>query len=397
MTKGSDTINDDLKGFLGTEGFKDILTRSVEVIESGVGGVDSLAIFFIDENGVIDGAGACEPDWFAGHLAKSPVPGELVLRLIENGSEALHLDLEAGDEALCPGWRELGIKSLVLVPIRREGVTVGCINVNSREVRSFNGGQLGLLNYVADRLCSSLDYDFELATCQRLAKALSTEKSKSSSIQKKVQASLKEKDDFVKEIQHRVNNNLQVILSLVDLQTEKIEDELLKEVFGETQNRIRSLALIYGHLYRSESHSELSFTPYVQDLGNYLLMFYRVDPGRITFTTDIPSIKLDIEKAITLGLILNELISNSIKHGFPDDMGGEIFVGLEESDGVFTLRIGDGGKGLPEGLNFRKTKSLGLQLVVALSQQLGCPIVHEGGSGSVYSIDIPDDGKVFRK
>ena len=180
---------------------------------------------------------------------------------------------------------------------------------------------------------------------------------------------LKEKEVLLKEIHHRVKNNLQVISSLLRLQSQKIKDEQALEMFKESQNRVRTMALIHEKLYRSEDLTNIDFKGYVSDLLGGLFQSYAIGAHKIALKKDIEDITIGVETAISCGLIINELVSNSLKHAFPYDRKGEIHIKLHSSDdNKFELMVSDNGIGIPKNMDIRNTDSLGLHLVNILAE-----------------------------
>jgi PAS domain S-box-containing protein len=200
-----------------------------------------------------------------------------------------------------------------------------------------------------------------------------------------IRASLAEKDVLLKEIHHRVKNNLQIISSLLSLQLDNINSENPAITFKESQDRIRSMALIHEKLYRSKDISHIDFAEYVHSLTAYLSHSYVTGRG-ITFAIDIEGISLCIDTAIPCGLIINELVTNSLKYAFRNSGTGEICIGLTWSDGRYVLTVSDNGVGLPPGLDFRNTTSLGLQLVNTLVYQLEGTIELDSSRGTAFKI-----------
>ena len=190
--------------------------------------------------------------------------------------------------------------------------------------------------------------------------------------EEQLKASLYEKVVLLREIHHRVKNNLQVISSLLNLQSGYIEDKKSLEIFRESQNRVRSMALIHEKLYQSKELNKIEFTEYIDSLTKDLFNSYNIDNDRIILKSDFDGIYFEIDTAILCGLIINELVSNSLKHAFPDGRKGEVFIGIKKNgDTNYILSIKDNGVGFPQNLDFRKTDSLGLQLVTTLTAQLG--------------------------
>jgi len=189
-------------------------------------------------------------------------------------------------------------------------------------------------------------------------------------VEQQIQASLREKEALLKEIHHRVKNNLQVISSLLRLQSEYIQDVAERELFAESQNRIRSMALVHEKLYKSNDLSRINFAEYVESLAALLFRSFGIG-SRINFNIQGDSIFLSVEKAVPCGLIVNELLSNCFKHAFPDKNSGEINVKLDTAkNNQYILIIEDDGVGLPTDFSLEKAETLGLQLVKNLVNQL---------------------------
>jgi PAS domain S-box-containing protein len=209
-------------------------------------------------------------------------------------------------------------------------------------------------------------------------------------VEEKMKAALAEKIILLKEVHHRVKNNMQIISTLLDLQSDSIPDERSKTCLRESQNRIRSMSLIHERLYQSKDFSTIDAGEYIRDLSHSLFTTYAVDTERISLNIDAGNVCLEINRAVPCALIINELISNSLKHAFPDGRRGEISVRVSSEGGRITLEVADTGVGMPAGLDFRSTETLGLQLVNLLSKQLGASISFNGGqTGSVAVISFP--------
>jgi PAS domain S-box-containing protein len=210
-------------------------------------------------------------------------------------------------------------------------------------------------------------------------------------VQAQLKASLREKDVLLKEIHHRVKNNLQIISSLLSLQADHIHDPSVLAMFRESQNRIRSMALIHEKLYSSSDFSRIDMGPYIQGLTEQLFRSYAVRGG-ISPVIDVRGVQLDIDLAIPCGLLINELVCNALEHAFPDGRTGQLFVGLTPDAGDslrLVLEVRDTGVGLPSGVDVASTSSLGLRLVTALTEQLGgsMRLVREGGTA--FRISFP--------
>jgi PAS domain S-box-containing protein len=211
-----------------------------------------------------------------------------------------------------------------------------------------------------------------------------------------LRSSLEEKEILLKEIHHRVKNNLQIVSTLLDLQTENIRDERIISSFRESQHRICAMALIHESIYKSADIASVNFGKYIRDLSYNLANSYLADPGRIDLNVRCGEIDIEIDQAIPCGLIVNELVSNALKHAFPDNRTGEISIEFHrEEGGRFTLKVADNGVGMPEGLDFTKTDTLGLQLVNTLARQLRGEVRIEGGQGgTAFIITFPGSRSV---
>ena len=244
------------------------------------------------------------------------------------------------------------------------------------------------------RVNDTLEFRVQQRTAELASavEALQAEIAERRKVEAQMKSSLQEKEVLLKEIHHRVKNNLQIISSLLSLQSGNIKSENPASMFRESQDRIRSMALIHEKLYQARDISRVDFAEYVRSLTAYLSRSYMPGHG-VKIVIAIEGIYLDIDKAIPCGLIINELVSNSLKYAFPDGRKGEIRIGLEHSNKVYTLTVGDNGAGLPPGLDFRNTTSLGLQLVNTLVGQLEGTIGLADGSGTRFRITIPDESK----
>jgi PAS domain S-box-containing protein len=206
----------------------------------------------------------------------------------------------------------------------------------------------------------------------------------------RMKEALAEKTVLLKEVHHRVKNNMQIVSSLLELQSDSIPDERSRVCLRESQNRIRSMALIHERLYQSKNFASIDLGEYISDLSQYLFNSYATESERVSLKIDAGDFALDIDRAVPCGLIINELISNSLKHGFPDGRSGEISVRVSSEGGRITLEVADTGIGMPAGLDTRNTETLGLQLVNLLAKQLRGSISFDGGQkGTVAVISFP--------
>jgi PAS domain S-box-containing protein len=204
----------------------------------------------------------------------------------------------------------------------------------------------------------------------------------------RIQASLREKEILLKEIHHRVKNNMQIISSLLNLQAEYVVDNQAKDLFIESRNRIASMALVHEELYRSKDMSRVELRDYVEKLLPRLLYSYGGE-REIQQAIEVDEARVTIRQAIPLGLIINELVTNSLKHAFMNREHGVIGVSIRQSDGRAHVRVHDDGVGLPPTLDIEKTQTLGMQLVTGLISQLYGELRVEREGGTAFCIDFP--------
>jgi two-component sensor histidine kinase len=203
-------------------------------------------------------------------------------------------------------------------------------------------------------------------------------------------ASLKEKDILLREIHHRVKNNMQIISSLLNLQTKYVDDQEAINVLKESQNRVKSMAIIHEKLYQSKNLTKINFVDYIQSLVLNLFYSYNIQEDQIKPILEIENIHLNMETAVPCGLIISELISNSLKYAFPNEMKGEIIVSLKSDKDNYQLCISDNGIGLPESIGFDDLETLGLLLVNILTEQIDGKIAIRRDQGTQYKITFKE-------
>jgi two-component sensor histidine kinase/HAMP domain-containing protein len=220
--------------------------------------------------------------------------------------------------------------------------------------------------------------------------SLQVEISERKRAEEQIKTSLSEKEVLLKEIHHRVKNNLQVISSLLNLQSGYVEDEGAREIFLDSQNRVRSMALVHEKLYRSQDLARVDLADYIQNLATFLFRSYRTGIGGVTLSIKAEDVSLGIDAAVPCGLILNELISNALKYAFPNGQTGEVCVQLHaHDDQQVTLIVADNGVGISPDLDLENTTSLGLQLVNTLTSQLDGTLDISSDAGTEFKITFP--------
>jgi len=206
-------------------------------------------------------------------------------------------------------------------------------------------------------------------------------------IEEKIKSSLKEKELLLKEIHHRVKNNLQLVTSLLYLQSKYIKDKETLDMILESQNRVRSMSLVHEKLYQSKNLAQINFSSYIKDLVSTLFRSYSININKIKLKFNLQKAVLDVDTAITCGLIINELVSNALKYAFPEDSSGEIQIDFKSiNEGKFELLVSDNGIGLPNHFNITNESSLGMRLVKTLVEQVRGKMEFEKKDGTVFKI-----------
>jgi PAS domain S-box-containing protein len=211
-------------------------------------------------------------------------------------------------------------------------------------------------------------------------------------VENKLRLSLKEKEVLLKEIHHRVKNNLQIVSSMLNLQmdqmreTEVVTRDLALGLFQESQSRVRSIALFHEKLYQSKDLAHVEIAEYLKGVTTGLFAAYGVNPDVVVLSIDVEEVPLGVDAAISCGLIVNELVSNALKHAFPGGRSGAVTVMLRGEADIAVLEVQDDGVGFPAGLDFRKPSTLGLKLVCILADQIGGNIELDRRAGARFTI-----------
>gem|GEM_PF-2691846 len=201
-------------------------------------------------------------------------------------------------------------------------------------------------------------------------------------LNKKLNISLKEREILIREVHHRVKNNLQIISSLLNLQHEKTDEVSAKEILKVSQSRIEAMSMIHENLYKSEKLSEIDFRDYIQNLCNYIETSFNLKGKGITLQVDVESVQIGIDQLVPCGLIINELLTNSIKHAFSNQLNKLINVNCFTKNQLLCIKISDNGSGLPKGFDIKQSKSLGIRLASGLALQLKSKLYIESEKGT---------------
>jgi two-component sensor histidine kinase/putative methionine-R-sulfoxide reductase with GAF domain len=267
-----------------------------------------------------------------------------------------------------------GYKSVICLPLRDKNRTFGLLALYSDEIGEIGEAEVRLLQELADDLAFGIGAVRARAFKEKAEEALV--------------ASLREKEALLKEVHHRVKNNLQVIASLLRLEGRRIEHPITQSVLKEMQGRIQSMALLHETLYRSGNFATVDLASYLTQLAQQLFRSLASQTGAVGLELALEPALLQIDQAIPCGLIVNELASNSLKHGFPDGRAGTVRIGLRSVDGgeALSLSVSDNGVGLPENFDPHQRRSLGLQLVSDLARQIQGSLVIGPGPEARFEV-----------
>lgn len=237
---------------------------------------------------------------------------------------------------------------------------------------------LGVISYFVGTSINKLNSSF-LAEIKVINKELILKNNEQDTL-------IKEKEVLLKEVHHRVKNNLQVITSLLNLQGRHIEDPDFKKLLKNCQNRIQSMSILHEMLYQSQSISKIKYEDYIQKLISTLIVSMKGETNNIALTLEVHEIRLGINTLIPLGLLINEVITNSLKYGIPGDLPGELSLKMTKNDDdTFKIIVGDDGVGFTDDINFNASKTLGLRLIKKLTRQLNGSIEKiKKGKGTYY-------------
>ncbi|MCK4694572.1 MAG: PAS domain S-box protein, partial [Candidatus Cloacimonetes bacterium] len=252
------------------------------------------------------------------------------------------------------------------VPLKVENSVIGVIAVQSYDDPNlYTEKDLEILTFISEEIALAI---------------------KHKQAEEQIKKDLEEKKIMLQEIHHRVKNNLQIISSLLNMQSSYIKDDEDKMLFQESRNRVLTMALIHEQLYRTEDLSSIDFNNYVKSATRHLMASYSVDPNQIRVRFDITEISFDINIAIPCGLIINELVSNAMKYAFPENKKGEIFISIKHIDDSYRLFVSDNGVGMSKKTKLNNPATLGLQLVDALTKQIHGAVEIDRKQGTKFTI-----------
>jgi two-component sensor histidine kinase/CheY-like chemotaxis protein len=256
------------------------------------------------------------------------------------------------------------------------------------------GYRLGAVDYVEvpvvpeilrSKVAVFVDLNRQRRDLQRLNNALQAEIAQRRSAEEAARHA-REKEVLLQEIHHRVKNNLQIITSLLRMQSRVMQDPAFRDALLECQNRVAAMALIHDKLYRARDLARVSFPEYVRDLTNNILTSYTLPASSVRVNLDVDDMSLSLDSAVPCGLILNELISNCLKHAFPLGHSGTVHVGFHAAGDQLCLVVRDDGIGMPADVDLERTNSLGWRLIRALVQQLGGFVRCHTAGGTVVEL-----------
>jgi two-component sensor histidine kinase len=283
---------------------------------------------------------------------------------------------------------EVPVRFYVGAPIRtRDGLALGSLSVID---------SVGRERPPQDLLDSLCDLAFLIVEQLELRSSMDAKRDLT---EQELRRSLVEKETLLREVHHRVKNNLQIVSSLLKLQGDSLADRTAAAALKESQQRVLSMAMIHERLYAGKQMAEIEFDDYARALVQGLVYSYAGRAGNVTRRLLPPSIRLGIGQAIPCGLILNELVTNALKYAYPDGRDGEVLVELHETPaGRIRLAVSDGGQGLPPDFDWKNTKSLGLRIVDVLTKQLGGTFTIDSGQRTSFILEFPrDDPKVANR
>lgn len=205
-----------------------------------------------------------------------------------------------------------------------------------------------------------------------------------------LRTSLQDKELLLRELHHRVKNNIQIISSLLSLQSQHIKDDRDLKIFESSPNRIKTMALIHEEIYSSQNFTHINLHDYLRNITKEVLTFHIGDPRRVKLTFKVEDVKMELETAIPLGLLVNKIVANSVVHAFPNNRKVEIKVVLRREGDEFTLRISDDGVGIQDNVEFEKAETLGFQLIKNLAKKLDGQLELQKDNETIFTLKFKE-------
>ncbi|MBY6264416.1 GAF domain-containing protein [Azospirillum sp. 412522] len=295
-----------------------------------------------------------------------PLPHAIIHGAIRDQEAVIVDDARAtGPLSADPYLRETEARSILCLPLVRRRRVVGLLHLeNALATYAFTPQRVNVLTLLGAQAAASLET-----------------------------ATLEEKDALLKEIHHRVKNNLQLVTSLLNLQSRRIKDDAVAALFADSRDRVRSMALVHESLYRLGNFARVPMREHLESVCSHLLRAYSRQAGAVRLETEMNDVKLDLDRAVPCGLIVNELVSNALKHAYPDGRGGVLHVGLATDGQDCRLSVRDDGVGLPEGYDPDKVDTVGFQLVSDLINQLYGNLQYRSSTGTEFIVTFPLKGR----
>lgn len=366
---------------------EEILNTTVAEVQQLLATDRTLVLRFLPDDTSRVIAEAVAPGWPSIlHGIFSSLPNKIHSRYLRGGTYAI-CDREKQKTlfSLVDLMVELEVEAKLVVPIIQKDTLWGLLIAHQcSQKREWHHWEIDLLEQLGTQLGIAIQQS-------ELYKQLQVELNERKQAEDNLKKSLREKEILLKEVHHRVKNNLHVVSSLLQLQSETIADSQIAKMFEESENRIHSMALIHEKLYRSQNLAQINFGEYLEDLVTNLFESYNVSNERIQLELETEPIFVNIETATPCGLIVNELVSNSLKHAFPQEKTGIIQVCCYQNEGKrIYLKIKDNGIGFPQNRDFRNTNSMGFQVVCTLIRQLkGCIEIDRTG-GTTFDLNFTE-------
>ncbi len=352
---------------------RDVETVNILVIENDQAILEWMHQFF-----------ASDPDRYKAKIVNS-------LKASREAVRELKPDLIIASYLLPDGW---GIEFLSIKEEKKRIPMILMVNPEDEQM-GLNAIKSGAMDYILKTEESILDMPRVVERAMRVWRIVDEYRKN----EQEIRSALNEKETILKEIHHRVKNNFQVVCSVLSLQSQYIQDEQVLDMFMETQDRVRAMALIHEKLYKADDVGHLDFKIYMENLVHGLFWSYGTDPKRIRLEVDVEDISLGINWTVPCGLIINELVSNSLKYAFPSSWKGvgTIKISLfKNNDEEVELIVEDNGIGIPKNLDLRQIDSFGLELVTILAEdQLNGKVILKRNNGTQFRILFPKTNRTM--